>query len=175
MGASYTDLAPAVQKLHRTGTGRKFSGRCTVTRGKNPLSHIVAAVMGFPKSGENIPVIVDVAPDKTGELWTRQFGTNTFSSHHRNGTGKWSRHITESFGPLSVHMAIIEEDGRMRMNTQGWSLLGIPLPPFLRPRGDVYETQDAEGRFVFHVDLKAPLFGRLCKYEGWLEPVSDET
>jgi len=55
------------------------------------------------------------------------------------------------------------------MNTKGWSFLGIPLPPFLRPGGDVYETQDAEGRFVFHVDLKAPIFGRLCKYEGWLE------
>jgi len=169
MGAAYADLSPAVQALHRTGTGREFAGRCTVTRGKNPLSHIVAAIMGFPKSGDDVPVTVTVTPDATGELWTRQFGKSTFSSHHRDGTGKWSRHVTESFGPMSVHMAILEEGGRMRMNTKGWSFLGIPLPPFLRPGGDVYETQDAKGRFVFHVDLKAPIFGRLCKYEGWLE------
>jgi len=100
MGAAYADLFPAVQALHRTGTGRKFTGRCSVTRGKNPLSHIVAAIMGFPKSGEDVPVSVAVTPDATGELWSRQFGESKFSSHHRLGEGRWSRHVAESFGPL---------------------------------------------------------------------------
>ena len=175
MGARYADLLPAVQALHRTGMGRRFEGRAMVTRGKNPLSHIVAAVMGFPKSGKDVPVTVTIQPHFNGETWVRQFGESKFESTHRIGMGRWARHITESFGPMSVHMAILEDEGRMRMVTQGWSLLGIPLPKFLRPGGDVFETQDADGRFVFHVDLKAPIFGRLCKYEGWLMPQDIET
>jgi hypothetical protein len=66
-------------------------------------------------------------------------------------------------------MAILEEAGRLRIKTHGWSIFGLPLPHVLCPGGDVYETQDAHGRFHFHVDLRAPGFGRLCKYEGWLE------
>ena len=170
MGEAYAALSPAIQDLHRTGVGRAFTGQCTVTRGRNPLSHIVAAIVGFPKSGKDVPVTVTVTPGATGEMWSRDFGGRTFQSHHRLGTGRWTRHVTESFGPLSIHMAILEEAGKLRIKTRGWSILGMILPKFLRPGGDVFETIDDQGRFTFHVDLTAPLFGRLCKYHGWLEP-----
>ncbi len=170
MGEAYTRLHPSLIDLHRTGRGRKFTGRCHVTRGKNPLSHIVAAVVGFPKSGKDVPVSVTVTPTQTGENWTRNFGGKVFSSHHSCGEKRWARHVTERFGPMAIHMAIIEESGNLRIKTQGWSIFGLTLPSFLKPGGDVFETQDDQGRFVFHVDLKAPIFGRLCKYEGWLEP-----
>ena len=172
MGSAYARLHPAISELHRTGEGRLFRGECDVTRGRNPLSHIVAAVMGFPKSGSAVPVSVTVTPDAQGEVWVRDFAGQKFQSHHSLGTDKWARHITERFGPIRIRMAILEEDGKMRIQTRGWSIFGLPLPSFLKPGGDVYETQDAQGRFVFHVDLKAPLFGRLCKYHGWLEPVT---
>ncbi len=168
MGEVYAKLAPAIQDLHRTGSGRVFAGQCKVTRGRNPLSHIIAAFVGFPKSGENIPVSVTIIPDDEGETWTRNFGGQTFSSHHSLSRGRWSRHITERFGPMAIHMAILEDNGNLRIQTCGWSIFGLPLPKFLRPGGDVYETQDEDGRFVFHVDLTAPIFGRLCKYHGWL-------
>ena len=170
MGEAYDKFLPSIQELHRTGAGRYFAGRCRVTRGRNPLSHIVAAVVGFPKSAEDISVSVTVTPTEAGETWTRDFGGQRFSSHHSLGKGRWARHVTERFGPMAVHMAILEEDGKLRIKTRGWSIFGLPLPKFLRPGGDVFETQDAEGRFVFHVDLVAPLFGRLCKYEGYLVP-----
>lgn len=174
MGDAYRRFHPAIAELHRTGDGRVFKGTCDVTRGRNPLSHIVAAVMGFPKSGTAVPVSVTVTPDAQGEIWVRNFGGQKFQSHHSLGQGKWARHITERFGPIRIKMAILEEAGNLRIQTQGWSFFGIPLPAFLKPSGDVYETQDAQGRFVFHVDLKAPLFGRLCKYHGWLEPENKE-
>lgn len=170
LGDRYGSLSPAIQDLHRTGSGRIFTGQCTVTRGRNPLSHIVAAVIGFPKSGQNVPVSVEVKPDDKGETWTRTFGNQSFKSHHSLREGRWARHISEQFGPITIRMAILEEAGRMRIETKGWTIFGIPLPGFLKPGGDVYETQDDQGRFVFHVDLIAPLFGRLCKYEGWLVP-----
>jgi len=170
MGEAYAKLSPAIQDLHRTGKGRAFAGKCSVTRGRNPLSHIVAAIVGFPKSGENLPVAVTVTQDGSGEIWTRNFGGQTFQSHHSLGTGRWARHVTERFGPMAVHMAILEDNGKLRINTRGWSIFGLPLPKFLRPGGEVFETIDDVGRFKFHVDLTAPLFGRLCKYEGWLAP-----
>ncbi len=170
MGEAFTRLHPAIIEQHLTGEGRIYSGACKVTRGRNPLSHIVAAVIGFPKSGTDIPVSVTVVPTATGEKWTRNFGGKKFSSHHSLGRKKWARHVTEKFGIIAIHMAILEDAGDLRIEVQGWSIFGFPLPRFLRPGGDVYETHDDQGRFVFHVDLKAPLFGRLCKYEGWLTP-----
>lgn len=170
MGEAYTRLPPAVSDLHRTANGRVFQGKCDVTRGTNPLSHIVAAIMGFPKSSQSVPVTLTVTPHKTGETWERNFNGKRFQSHHSLGQDKWARHITERFGPIRIHMAILEESGNLRIQTRAWSIFGIALPRCLKPGGDVYETQDAQGRFVFHVDLKAPIFGRLCKYHGWLEP-----
>jgi hypothetical protein len=170
LGSAHSDLHPAIIDMHRTGEGRVFVGECNVTRGRNPLSHIVAAVVGFPKGGRNVPVSVTVVPMENGETWTRNFSGKTFSSHHSLGKKKWARHVTERFGPIAIHMAILEENGNLRIETRGWSIFGLPLPRVLRPGGDVFETEDAQGRFVFHVHLKAPLFGRLCKYEGWLTP-----
>jgi hypothetical protein len=171
MGDSYARLFPAIQALHRPGDGQRFSGRCDVTRGRNPLSNLVAEIMGFPKGGDDVPVTVKMQPDAEGETWVREFGISKFQSHHSLGQGRQSRLMTEKFGPISIHMVVLEEDGKMRIDTQGWSFFGVPLPKILRPRGDVYETQDGQGRFVFHVDLTAPLIGRLCKYHGWLVPV----
>ena len=169
MGDGYAALLPAIQALHRTGDGRRFAGRCKITRGRNPLSWLVAEVFRFPKAGEEISVELDIIPTETGELWRRNFAGRVMQSHHTVGTGRWARHVTETFGPIRIHMAILEEAGRLRIKTRGWSIFGLPLPHVLCPGGDVYETQDAHGRFHFHVDLRAPGFGRLCKYEGWLE------
>ena len=170
MGDAYEYFAPAIQDLHRTGAGRTFTGRSEVIRGQNPLANFIANMIGFPRSGQDVPVSVTVTPDEKGETWVREFGISRFKSHHSLGTSRHARLITERFGPIRIHMAILNEEDRLRIETQAWSFFGLPLPKFLRPSGDVYETQDAQGRFVFHVDLIAPLFGRLCKYEGWLVP-----
>ena len=112
-GEAYTRFHPAIVELHRTGDKtRIFKGHCDVTRGRNPLSHIVAVVMGFPKSGTAVPVTVTVTPDAAGETWERDFNGKKFSSHHSLGIGKWARHITERFGPIRIQMAILEEAGK---------------------------------------------------------------
>lgn len=89
------------------------------------------------------------------------------------GRGKQSRLVVERFGPIAIHLAIIVEDGKQILTSRGWSIFGIPLPKALAPGGDVYE-HDADGHFNFHVDLVAPIFGRLVKYEGWLEEITAE-
>ncbi|WP_366855444.1 DUF4166 domain-containing protein [Brevundimonas sp.] len=45
----------------------------------------------------------------------------------------------------------------------------MPLPLFLAPRTQTHERVDEQGRFVFDVDIRLPLIGRLASYCGWLE------
>ena len=170
MGDSYDKLHASIQDLHRTGNGRHFKGHCDIERGRNPLAHMIAFVFGFPKSGSDIPVEIKISPDEKGELWERRFNGKPMTSHHSMDRGRWSRHVTERFGPISIHMAILNENGNMRIQTRGWSFLGLPLPKMLCPGGDVYESDD-NGRFKFYVDLQAPLIGRMCRYIGYFEPV----
>jgi hypothetical protein len=49
-----------------------------------------------------------------------------------------------------------------------WSLFGIPLPAWLGPRSDSFESVD-QGRFRFHVAISHPLLGSIVRYRGWLQ------
>ena len=173
LGEAYNEMSKPLQNLHRIGDGKTFEGRCKVTRGKNPLSHIVATVFRLPKASPDIPVKVVLTKDGEKEIWERFFNDRRMVSTQEAGRGKQSRLVIERFGPIAIHIAILVEDGKQILKTTGWSLFGIPLPKFLTPGGDVFEHAQ-DGRFNFHVDLVAPIFGRLVKYEGWLEETTAE-
>ena len=168
LGPAYEQMSGPLQNLHRIGTGKTFKGRCKVTRGKNPLSHIVALLLRLPKASPDIPVQVVLTKDGDKEIWERFFDGKRMVSTQEAGSGKQSRLVIERFGPIAIHIAILVENGHQVLRTTGWSIFGLPLPKFLLPGGEVFE-HDADDRFNFHVDLVAPLFGRLVKYEGWLE------
>lgn len=173
LGAAYNDMSGPLQNLHRIGKGKTFEGRCKVTRGKNPLSHIIATLLRFPKASPDIPVKVVLTKDGNTEIWERFFNGKRMVSTQEAGRGKQSRLVVERFGPIAVYLAILVQGGRQVLKTTGWSIFGIPLPKLLVPGGDVFE-HDADGRFNFHVDMVAPIFGRLVKYEGWLEETKAE-
>jgi len=173
LGASYNDMSEPLKNLHRIGASKTFEGRCKVTRGRNPLSHIVATILRFPKASPDIPVEVVLTKDGNKEIWERFFDGRRMVSTQEVGRGKQSRLVVERFGPIAVHLAILVQDRKQILKTVGWSMFGIPLPKALVPGGDVFE-HDADGRFNFHVDMVAPLFGRLVKYEGWLEEAKVE-
>ena len=173
LGTAYEEMSEPLRNLHRIGKGKGFKGRCKVTRGRNPLAHIVATILRFPKAAPDIPVKVILTKKGDKEIWERFFDGRRMVSMQEAGRGKQSRLVIERFGPIAIHLAVLVEDGRQVLQTVGWSFLGIPLPKILMPGGDVFE-HDKDGRFNFHVDLVAPLFGRLVKYEGWLEEVKAE-
>ncbi len=66
-------------------------------------------------------------------------------------------------------MALVLEDGRMKLVVRRWSFLGIPMPLFLAPRGNSYEFAQ-DGRFHFHVEIGHPFTGLIVAYRGWLVP-----
>ena len=173
LGPAYEDMSEPLQNLHRIGTGKTFKGRCKVTRGTNFLSHIVATLLRFPKAAPDIPVKVVLTKEGHKEIWERFFDGRRMVSTQEAGRGRQNRLVIERFGPIAIHIAVLVEDRKQILKTTGWSLFGIPLPKALTPSGEVFE-HDADGRFNFHVDLVAPIFGRLVKYEGWLEETTAE-
>lgn len=169
LGGAMATLPEPIADLH---TGGIFTGRATVERGRNPLGRLVASVLGFPTAGAH-DLRVSITTDAAGrERWSRVYAGREMFSTQERGSGRATGLITERFGPFAVHLAISVEGERLVYRSRGWSFLNIPLPKSLAPGGEVFEfvddAPDSKGRFNFHVDMRAPGFGRLVRYRGHL-------
>lgn len=170
LASVFDDLPISLQNLHSTKEKSVWAGRANISRGKNIIANVIATIFRFPPSGSDVPTKVTVDIDKDGsEKWTRKFGKSTFVSHLRNGKGRYENHICESFGPITFALAMVFDGGRLRYIPRNWRFLGIPLPKTLVPAGQAFE-EEIDGRFVFDVEISAPLIGRIVHYRGWLEP-----
>ncbi|MEM7469972.1 MAG: DUF4166 domain-containing protein [Pseudomonadota bacterium] len=170
LGADFESLPTPVRNFHARREEHRYTGRAIVERGRNPISRIVCAIIGFPKPGDGVPVEVTIVPTPQGEQWTRNFAGKRFSSFQAAGSGPNDGLIVESFGPVRVALALKVDDNKLRLLPERWSAFGVPLPPFLLPGGDTFETQK-DNVFHFHVEITAPLIGLIVSYEGTLTPV----
>ena len=169
LGDAYHAMPAPLREMHDLKDGMVAEGRARVTRGSGLLARIAAAIVGFPRAGENVPVRVDFELKNGRERWTRTFAGRTFHSTQEQGRGRDAWLLCERFGPLKVAMALVLDGNRLRLIVRRWSLLGIPLPLFLAPRGDSYEYTE-DGRFHFHVEIGHPWTGLIVGYQGWLVP-----
>ena len=169
LGSAYDHLPPRVQELHNSSETRSWSGMAKVERGKGPFAAIVASIFRFPKSADDVPVRVDFTPSNKGELWERSFGEHRFSSFQFAGTGKDKYLIIEQFGLVKIALALDVRQDRLYLIPRRWTLLGVPLPKFLLPQGNTFETE-RDGKFVFDVELALPVFGLIVSYKGSLMP-----
>jgi len=168
LGEAWQTLPPAVAAMHSVSRGEyRVSGRARVERGKGLLAAMVAAVIGFPRAAEDIPVSVTFTVEDGRETWVRDFGGRRFMSRQLAGTGRLAHLLAEEFGPVRVLIALVPDGGRMRLVIRGWQVFGLPLPRFLAPDGDTFEGE-ADGRFRFHVEIGGPLTGLIVRYTGWL-------
>ncbi len=169
LGPSFETLPQQVKALHDSTAKRTWSGTASVRRGRGLLAKMVAAIIGFPKQAESIPVSVAFSPDSDGELWTRTFGQQSFHSHQRVGIGRNAHLIVERFGIIDVSLALVVEEDRLVLVPRSWSALRVPLPKFLMPTGLSFETE-RDGRFCFDVDITLPIVGLVVSYRGSLTP-----
>ena len=169
LGSAFDSLPPAVRQLHDSSSPRNWIGRADVTRGKGLVARLVASIVGFPKSGNDVPVTVTFSPENGGELWTRTFGNRRFSSFQASGKGR-SRHLlVERFGIATFALALVVENGRLTLIPRAWSVLGIPMPSLLLPRGNSFEAE-SDGQFRFDVTISVPWIGLIVAYRGTLSP-----
>ncbi len=168
LGDAFQRLAQPIQRLHDLDGARRFEGRAAVQRGTGVLARVVAWLIGFPRSGTDIPVGVDFELKGEREIWRRNFAGKTFSSTQEEGRGRYRRLMVERFGLAKFGFALVEDNGNLLLILRRWSVFGIPLPPVLGPQGNTYEHAEND-RFNFSVEIKLPIFGLVVRYNGWLQ------
>ena len=166
LGADYAALPPALQNGHDVTNFKTMTGRVDITRGKNPLTNLMANVIGFAKTQTDAPISITMDVRGNSEIWTRTIGSTNFKSVL--SPGHKPHEVFEQFGPTKFKMKFRVEDELLHYDIIGASMLGIPLPKFLRPKSTAHEREE-NGKFIFDVDISLPILGRLIAYKGWLE------
>ena len=173
LGDAWQRLPEPLRRMHSLGGGLVAEGRASVERGRNPLARLVTRFFGFPPPGRDVPVRVRFTPTATpagtGERWERDFGGRRFTSLQSEGKGRSDRLLVERFGVFEFGLALVVDEDRLRLVPRRWSAFGLPMPLWLAPGGDSFETVE-DGRFRFHVEIRLPLAGLVVRYRGWLEP-----
>jgi hypothetical protein len=173
LGEAWGELPEEVRRMHEGG--RTAEGEAEVERGSGVLARLIGLVFRLPAAGARVPVRVRFEPMRArtgpGEVWRRSFAGRPFVSVQTEGRGAWAHLVAERFGPVTVGLALVAEDGKLNLVVRRWSVLGIPMPARLAPGGEIFERVE-EGRFRFHVEIAHPLTGLLVRYRGWLVPTS---
>ncbi|HEY4090291.1 MAG TPA: DUF4166 domain-containing protein [Luteibacter sp.] len=170
LGSAFESLPGMLRELHGTASARQWQGSAEVRHGGGLIARVIRAVIGFPKAGRNVPLTVHFSPEDGGERWTRTFDGKDFSSHQSAGTGRDEHLLVERFGLVSFALALVVEENRLLLMPRRWSLLGIPMPGFMLPKGISFEHEEG-GRFCFDVEISAPGVGLIVAYKGKLHPM----
>ncbi len=170
LGPKFYALPPEIQAMHNVQGRLQAEGVSRIERGGNILVRVIAALFGFPRPGENVPVRVTFTQDGEREVWQRNFAGNKLRTTQELGCGKYAGYLIEWFGPLSFVLAVPSGPDGLRLEPRGMRFLGLPLPAFLWPRINARETV-VDGKFAFDVVLDLPLIGRLIRYQGTLRLV----
>ncbi|TSD87367.1 DUF4166 domain-containing protein [Mycobacterium sp. KBS0706] len=168
LGEAWTELPEPVRAMHDLSGDRRVAGQAEVERGTGLIARLVAAVIGFPAAGHDVPVEVTFRVQDGVETWRRRFAGRSFSSTQQAGRGRSDGLLEERFGPIRVGLALVLDGDRLRLVVRRWSLFGLPLPLGLAPGGEAWESA-VDGRFRFHVEIRHPWTGLIVRYRGWLE------
>lgn len=169
IGAGFDGLPAPIRALHETPGRSLWRGEAMTEGASGPLAALVAGIVGFPKAQAACAAEVAIEADGARSVWRRRIGGHAFASVlTRPGGGR----VRERFGPVSMDLSLTPEGERLVYRVEGWRLGPIPLPRALGPSTRAHEEVDAEGRFVFDVEISLPLVGRLARYRGWLARVS---
>ncbi len=142
-----------------------------VETGKHIFARLLAALYGFPRAGERVPIKVTFLRRDNGEVWQRDFAGRKFSTFQAEGQGSAEKLLVEKFGPVTFWMALVLKGEELHLVTRRWSVFGIPLPLAFAPNSSVYESADGDD-FCFHVEIKHWLTGLIVRYEGKLQLVN---
>jgi hypothetical protein len=168
LGSAWHALPQEIRAMHELSGTMTASGVAGVERGGGMLARLAASLFRLPRGGENVPVRVIFTARDGVEIWQRNFAGRRFESVQSEGQGRSSRLIEERFGPVRVALAVVLEDGGLRLIVRRWALFGVPMPMWLAPHGEAREFV-REGRFNFDVEIRQRLIGRVVRYRGWLE------
>jgi len=161
LGQRFKLLPEVLQHFHGSRTTRSAEGLFRVRQGKGLFRAFLAFVLGFPRSGDEIPVRLDVHGFGEREDWTRRFGDQTLKSVQ---TFK-NELLCERVGAFEILQRVEVEKGLLRHISVSARFCGIRLPDLLAPRVQSEVEAGHNGWFV-HVAIDAPILGRILEYSG---------
>ncbi len=169
LGTAWSDLAPAVRAMHDLlREDLSAVGTVRVEQGGSLVARLAAFALKLPLASTDTSLTVGLHRCGQGETWTRRFADAPFKSHQSEGTGNRQGLLLESLGSITIPLALEVEAQGLSLVSRGWSLMGIPMPGFLGPQIRAREWQ-ADGRFCFEVEVRAPGGGLVIRYQGHLK------
>jgi hypothetical protein len=164
LGPAFDTLPRALRAVHDARTPKTFHGACDVERGRSPLVALIAAVMGLPRTGAEVPLAVTIEADAELERWQRAFAGRPLRSTLRARNDA----LEERMGPMRFAFTIAVVDGAIRWTLAGvrWVFLPLPVAWF---SGVAAREWAEDGRYRFDVRATLPVLGLLVHYRGWLE------
>lgn len=171
VGEAWGELDEPVRRLHARSLS---SGTFAVRRGRGRAARLLARLLGLPRDGAAVPLLLTVTPREGGERWHRNFAGRSFITEQREHAGSL---LAERTGPFELLFALTVEGGALAYRSVGAALragrLRVNLPRGLAPRVEALERADGRGVRV-SVRVTAPLVGPLIEYEGHVMTEGDE-
>lgn len=169
VGKDWGRLDERVRRLHLRARGE---GTFAVRRGEGRVASVVARLLGLPKGGESVPLLLSVEPSGGGERWRRNFAGREFVTVQ----GEHGGLMAERTGPFEILFRLTAEGGALAYDSEGAFLrvkgLRVRLPRLLAPRVEARERAAAGGVEV-SVRVTSPLTGPLISYEGTVRTEGD--
>lgn len=164
VGEGWGSLDEPVRRLHLCA---RAEGAFAVRRGGGRVASVVARLLGLPRGGEAVPLLLSVEPHGGGERWRRNFAGREFVTEQGEHAG---RLMSERAGPFELLFRLDVEGGALAYVQEAAFLrvrsLRVRLPRLLAPRVEAWERADVGGGVRVSVCVTAPLFGPLISYEG---------
>jgi len=159
-----------LQVLHRSGGSLRGTISLSTGHGMAAMAgRRLARRLGLPLQRGRCGFVVQIAHEAGALLWKRRFddGAQMISRFVPYGAfpdGGWH----EQTGPLQLDLGVDISGGGWHWRLRGARWHGLPLPPVLLPRTEAGK-RIVDGRYVFVVDFRLPLLGRVLRYEGALD------
>jgi hypothetical protein len=125
----FDKLPRALREFHSRPGGGRASGAVSVRH-----ASLLARLIGFPASGDRIPMQLEVVAGENEEVWIRRFG-DVVRKTIQTQAGDL---LLEAAGPLRMFFRVLADETGLRFECQRARLWGIPLPLRVeaRARGD---------------------------------------
>lgn len=163
LGEAFDALPSRVREVH-SGALMRLKGR-VVSAGRGPGALLARLCLGLPGRGR-FAADVEIAPGRSGEVWTRRFGAHRFRSHLRPLPDRPGQ-FEEQVGPAAFAFSLRPTASGFVWVPEGWRLGPVPMPTWLGPisRGRSFER---DGIYRFSVLIAHPWLGVLVAYAGRL-------
>jgi len=166
VGDGWSELPEIVRHVHGGRATIRLSGHLAIQGDSSRLARFLARLVRLPRSGQQVPTVLQVAPYSSGETWMRRFGDD------RLVTRQWEEDglLVERIGLVRLVFSVAVSDGALVFRQVaagfGFGRFWLPLPRVLAPvvRARVWAADEGLG---LRVEV-AHAAGLLCCYEGVL-------